>query len=96
MGEQSEKNISRSQIDKTQEKYEEILNFINKLIKKSNLRRLVIRKPSGHVFMEIPLMAGVAIGGILLFFIPALLALGALVALFKQIKIEIVRSDDGG
>ncbi|ABA57844.1 conserved hypothetical protein [Nitrosococcus oceani ATCC 19707] len=96
MGEQSGKNINRPQIDKTQEKYEEVLNFINKWLKKGNLHRLVIRKPSGHVFMEIPLTVGVAIGGILLFFTPMLLALSALVALFKQIKIEIVRTDDGG
>ncbi|KFI22906.1 DUF4342 domain-containing protein [Nitrosococcus oceani] len=93
---QSGKNISHPQTDKTQEKYEEVLNFINKWLKRGNLRRLVIRKPSGHVFMEIPLTVGAAIGGILLFFTPTLLALSALVALFKQIKVEIVRIDNSG
>ncbi|ADE16104.1 conserved hypothetical protein [Nitrosococcus halophilus Nc 4] len=95
MEEQSEKNIDRPPVDKTQEKYEEALGFIKKLVKKGNLRRLIIRKPNGHIFMEVPLTAGAVVGGILLLFTPMLLALGALVALFKQIKVEIVRMDNG-
>jgi hypothetical protein len=95
MEDQSEKNINRVQIEKTQEKYEEILGFMKKLIKKGNLRRLIIRKPNGKVFMEVPLTAGIVTGGIFLFFTPILLALGALIALFKQVKVEVVRSDNG-
>ncbi|QBQ55356.1 DUF4342 domain-containing protein [Nitrosococcus wardiae] len=94
MEEQSEKNINRHPVDKTQEKYEEALGFIKKLVKKGNLRRLIVRKPNGHIFMEVPLTAGAVIGGILLLFTPMLMALGALIALFKQIKIEVVRTDN--
>jgi hypothetical protein len=96
MEDQSKKNISRAQMERTQEKYEEILGFIKKWVNKGNLRRLIIRKPNGKAFMEIPLTAGVVVGGIFLFFTPTLLALGALIALFKQVKVEIVRSDNGG
>jgi hypothetical protein len=96
MEDQSEKNISRDRREKSQEKYEEILGLVKKLVKKGNLRRLIICKPNGEIFMEIPLTAGVIVGGIFLFFTPTLLALGALIALFKQVKIEIVRSNNGG
>jgi hypothetical protein len=95
MEDQSEKNISRNQMEKTQEKYEEILGVVKKLVKKGNLRRLIICKPNGEFFMEIPLTAGVVVGGIFLFFTPTLLALGALIALFKQVKVEIVRGNNG-
>jgi hypothetical protein len=94
MQERSKKSMDRIRTEKTQDKYEEILGFIKKLIKKGNLRRLVIHKPSGPVFMEIPLTAGVVVGGIFLFFTPMLLALGALIALFKQVKVEIIKDDD--
>lgn len=95
MEEQSEKNIGPTQTGKNQEKYDQVLDFVKKLAQKGNLRRLVIRKPNGHIFMEIPLTAGAVLGGVLLFFTPMLLALGALIALFKQIKVEIVRTDNG-
>lgn len=94
MEDQSEKNLNQDQVENPQGKYEEVLGFIKKLVSKGNLRRLVIRKPDGKIFMEIPLTAGAVVGGILLFFTPTLLALAALIALFKQVKVEIVRSDN--
>lgn len=93
MKEQARKMIERKQVDAVQEKYEEILGFIKKLIQKGNLYRIIIRKPSDQAFMEVPLTAGIVVVSIFLFFIPGLLALGALIALFKQVRVEIVRSD---
>jgi hypothetical protein len=94
MEDQSEKNISQDRLEKPREKYEEFLGLIKKLVKRGNLRRLVIYKSNGKVFMEVPLTVGAVVGGIFLFFTPTLLALGALIALFKQVKIEIARGNN--
>jgi hypothetical protein len=44
--------------------------------------------------LEIPLTAGVAVGGVLTAMAPVLAALGAMAALLTQVKVEIVRIDD--
>jgi hypothetical protein len=45
--------------------------------------------------MEIPLTAGVVAGGVVTVFAPLLAALGALAALVAEIKLEIIRVDQG-
>jgi len=59
------------------------------------VRRIIIRKPDDTVLLEIPLTAGVAVGGILVTFMPLLAGLGALAALLASVKIQVVRVENG-
>jgi len=72
----------------------ELISYIKGLIKKGNVRRLIIRKPTGKKVLEIPLSAGVGIGGVLLFIAPVLVAISSIAALVAEYKVEIVRADN--
>lgn len=72
----------------------ELVERIKSIVQEGNVRRLIIRKPSGEVLLEIPLTAGVVAGGGLILLAPVLAALGALAALLAEVKVQIVRVDD--
>jgi hypothetical protein len=69
----------------------ELIAQVKKLVAEGNVRRLIIKKPSGEVMVEIPLTAGVVAGGAVLLIAPVLAALGALAALLAEVKLEVVR-----
>jgi hypothetical protein len=71
----------------------ELVARIKKLVADGNVRRLIIRKPSGESLLEIPLTTGVAVGGTVTILAPVLAALGALAALLAEFRVEIVRTD---
>ena len=71
-----------------------LVDCVKKLIKEGNVRRLIIRKPSGELLLEIPLTAGVVVGSVVTIFAPILVALGAMAALLARVKIQIVRTKD--
>ncbi len=68
----------------------QLVEHVKSLMSKGNVRRLIIRKPSGEALIEIPLTAGVAVGGVFTIMAPILAALGALAALLAEVKVEIV------
>jgi hypothetical protein len=70
----------------------ELVERVKQLVREGNVRRLVVRKASGEVLLEIPLTAGVAVGGAVTLLAPVLAALGALAALLTEVKLEVVRS----
>ena len=72
----------------------ELVDRVKKLIAEGNVRRLIIRKPSGDLLMEVPLTAGIAVSGALALMAPILAALGAMAALVAKVQVEIVRSND--
>ena len=72
----------------------ELVARVKDLIEDSSATRLIIRKPSGEVLMEVPIVAGAAVGGAAVLFAPILAAIGAMAALLAQFKIEIVREKD--
>ena len=72
----------------------ELVEKVKELIQDSSATRLIIRKPSGDVLMEVPIVAGAAVGGALTLFLPVLAALGAMAALLAQFKVEIVREEN--
>jgi hypothetical protein len=74
----------------------ELVDRVKQLIEEGNVRRVIVRTPNEDFRLEIPLTAGVAVGGVLTVFAPVLAALGALAALVVRLNLEIVRSDDGG
>jgi hypothetical protein len=73
----------------------ELVDRVKELIEEGNERRLIIRKPNDEILLEVPLTAGVAVGGAVTVFAPVLAALGALAALLAKVKIQIVRTDEG-
>ena len=72
----------------------ELVERIKAIAQESNVRRLIIRKPSGESLLEIPLTAGVVAGGGLILLAPVIAAVGALAALLSEVKVQIVRTDD--
>jgi len=72
----------------------QVLTEIQKLIDQGNARRVILRNKSGRVLLEIPLTAGVAVGGVAALMAPVAAAIGAMVALVSEVKLEIHRVDE--
>lgn len=72
----------------------ELVERIKELIQQGNVRKIVIKKESGEILFEIPMNAGVAIGGALTLFAPVLAAIGAAAALLTRVRVEVIRKDD--
>ena len=69
----------------------DLIATVKKLLAEGNVRRLIIKNAEDQSLLEIPLTAGVVIGGTLALLAPVLAALGALAALLSRVKIVIVR-----
>ena len=72
----------------------ELVKRLRKLIAEGNVRRLIIRKADGTRLLEIPLTAGVAVGGVATILSPVLAVLGTLAMLLAEFKVEVVRVKD--
>ena len=72
----------------------QLVEYVKNVISAGNVRRLIIHKPSGEVLLEVPLTAGLAVGGALTAMAPILAALGAMAALLAKVRVEIVRTSD--
>jgi hypothetical protein len=70
----------------------ELVERVKKAIAEGNVRRVIIRNDKGDSLMEIPLTAGVVVGGALAIVYPVLAALGALAALLANVKVEVIRT----
>ncbi|MFW5800867.1 MAG: DUF4342 domain-containing protein [Spirochaeta sp.] len=68
-----------------------VVTKVKQLIKEGNVRRIIIYKPNGEVLKEITVTAGVAIGGLAVWLLPWLAALGALVAMGLNYTVEVER-----
>ncbi len=73
----------------------DLLDYVKGLLAEGNIRRLIIRKPDGARLLNVPLSAGVAMGGVLMLMAPILTALGAIAALVAKVQVEVVRLDNG-
>jgi len=71
----------------------DLLNRAKELVAEGNVRRLIIRKPSGDLLLEVPLTAGAVVGGVVTIAWPLLAALVAVGALMARVRVEIVRCD---
>jgi len=69
----------------------DLIEQVKSLIQQGNVRRLIIKRSTDEVLLEVPLTATVIAGGALLVFNPMLAALGALAALVAEVKLEVVR-----
>ena len=72
----------------------QLVERVKELVAEGNVRRLIIRTAENRTIMEVPLTAGVAVGGVVTIFAPLLAALGALAALIAHVKVQIVRTED--
>lgn len=70
---------------------DELISRIKELITEGNVHRLIIYNSSDERLMEIPVTAGIVVGGIVTFVAPLLVAIGALTALFVDFRIVIER-----
>lgn len=74
----------------------EVVDRIKTLVAEGNVRRLILKASDGHVLMELPLTAGVAVGGAVTLVAPVLAAITALAGLLAHVKIEVVRTGTPG
>ncbi len=71
----------------------ELLGTIKGYIDKGNARALIIRNEEGKKLLEIPLTAGVAIGGAALILAPFFTAIAAIAGVATKLKVEVVPRD---
>ncbi|MEZ4236071.1 MAG: DUF4342 domain-containing protein [Myxococcota bacterium] len=69
----------------------DLIGCVENVIREGNVRRVIVRDAAGTVLLELPLAAGVAVGGALVLAAPVLAALGALAALVTNCRLQIVR-----
>jgi Domain of unknown function (DUF4342) len=72
----------------------ELVERVKKLIAEGNVRKVIIRNEKGDSLLEIPMTAGVVVGGVFAMAFPVLAALGAFAALLANVKVEVVRSSN--
>lgn len=72
----------------------QLVEQVKQWIAEGNVRRLIIRSQDNKTILEIPLTAGVVVGGVVTIAAPLLAALGALAALIAKVKVQIVRDTD--
>jgi hypothetical protein len=60
-------------------------------IAEGNVRRIILRTPDNSLLIEIPLVAGAVVGGVVTIFAPLLAVLGAIASVLANVKVEIIR-----
>lgn len=71
----------------------QLVERVKELIAEGNVRRLIIRNADDKIMLEIPLTAGVAVGGVVTLLSPVIAALGALAALIAHVKLQVIREE---
>jgi Domain of unknown function (DUF4342) len=71
----------------------DLVDRVQNLLREGNVRRVILEDASGTRLIELPLTAGVAVGGVAVLAVPVVAALGALAALVTNCKLLIVRAD---
>lgn len=59
-----------------------------------NVRKLVLRTPDNSLLIEIPLVAGAVVGGVLTLFATPLAVLAAIASVVAHVKVEVVRVEE--
>jgi hypothetical protein len=70
---------------------EEVGQKIKELIREGQARKIIVRKPDGELIREFALNRGLAAGALLTLIAPGLVAIGAVVALLSEVRIEVVK-----
>ncbi len=93
MSEPEDKSEHTARTEEFEISGEKLVETVKKLVAEGSVRRLIIKKPDGEPLLEIPLTAGMAIGGAMVVFAPVLAAIGALAALIAKVRIVVVREE---
>ncbi|MDF0599888.1 DUF4342 domain-containing protein [Psychromarinibacter sp. C21-152] len=68
-----------------------LMDKIKELANEASVRRVRIKEPDGDIAVDLPLTVGALAGGALVLAAPMLALIGALVAFFTKVKLEVVR-----
>jgi hypothetical protein len=72
----------------------QLVEQVKKWIAEGNVRRLILRTPDDSMVLEIPLVTGAVVGGVLTIFAPLLAVLGAIASVLAHVKVEVVRVEE--
>lgn len=81
----------RTIIDEIEVEGRELVARVQDLIREGNVRTVRIKDSKGRYLLEIPLTAGVVLGGVIALSSPPMLALSVLAGFVAKIEIEVVR-----
>jgi hypothetical protein len=85
----------RTLIEEIEVEAEHVVERVKALLHEGNIRTLRIKDKSGKYLLEVPLTIGVLAGGVFALTAPAAVALSALAGIVADVKIEIIRDNDG-
>jgi hypothetical protein len=71
----------------------QLVEQVKQWIAEGNVRRLILRTPDNSILLEIPLVTGAVVGGVVTVFAPLIAVLGAIASVLAHVKVEIVRVD---
>lgn len=89
-GSMSEKNPNSEEFKVSAEN---LVGKIREIIEDGNVKRVIIKNDEGHTLLEIPLNAGLAVAGLLVFLTPVLAAVAAIAAVVTQVTIVVEKRD---
>jgi hypothetical protein len=72
----------------------QLVERVKEVVAEGNVRRLILSASDGTKLLEVPLTAGVVVGGVVTLIAPLLAALGAFAALLARVKVQVVRVED--
>jgi len=72
----------------------DLMDYLKGLLAETRRRHLMLRKPDGATLLEAPLLAAIAVAGVLMLISPILTALVALGALVAKVQVDIVSPGD--
>ncbi|MGV8883185.1 MAG: DUF4342 domain-containing protein [Rhodoglobus sp.] len=72
---------------------ENLVGKVREIIEDGNVKRVIIKNDQGHTLLEIPLNAGLAVAGLLVFLTPVLAAVAAVAAVVTQVTIVVEKQD---
>jgi hypothetical protein len=72
----------------------DVVGRVQNLIEQGNVRRLILRDKDARVLLDIPLTAGVVVGGALTVANPILMLITGAIAAYTRVTIEVVRDGD--
>lgn len=76
-----------------------LVEEVTKLVAEGNVHKLRVRSSNDDVVVEVPMNAGVVVGGVVVLAAPWLAILGALAGVLAKVRLEVVRieqPDDKG
>jgi hypothetical protein len=72
----------------------QLVEQVKEWIAEGNVRRIILRTPDNSLLLEIPLVAGAVVGGVLTIMAPLLAVLAAVASVLAHVKVEIIRVEE--